>query len=454
MSISTHIRLRPVRFAFLVRPNDKERVHEIFQINTCLWGGMYNPIVPYIKSVPKWWDRHNHHFETAEQIINGYLDFFEPDFLVEAEVDLADEIGFEEERVLQLSDVLTRGRDWKKGHGLNILDLYRDLYRKEYQFSKRHKHNIINAIHEKHSFRAFSSCLFGGFPGGPGLEYLEQAFIDAFDPKEVLLNGGALADIYRSGCTSALRMGHSKIEVSYHEHIWDPILFVLDACMPRDLIDFWNLRAIRRQIIPVPIQWLDDLSTFCKEYIVKNYRPLPGNNNGVMTRATVMFARSIPTDDIDHLYAAYFQVDEQGANVRQDWYPSIWSPSPRYTVREMRPTLTAIEKKLDLPYDYEKPVLRFNYLHPEFVEKYGNNDRWVNVIEFQDWTSKNQIATAFPCDYKKPLFPNLRQGKYNVLSTTEGFVVIHDFCDAPAYFNIDDGTTAINKWLKANGVEA
>ncbi len=120
----------------------------------------------------------------------------------------------------------------------------------------------------------------------------------------------------------------------------------------------------------------------------------------------------------------------------------------------MRPTLSAAEKKLDLPFEPDNAVLRFNYIHPDFVERFGNPDKWVNVIQFQDWTFKNKMAMAYPIDYKKPLSPRLRQGSYNVLPTTEGFVVIQSHCDAPGHFKIDDGTTAISKWLKANGVEA
>ena len=136
--INVQVRLRPVRFAFLVRPDDKKRVLEIFQVNTCLWGGKYNPIVPWFKQVPRWWDRHNHRFETAIQIINGYLDFFEPDFLIEAEPGLAEGIGFDKERVLPLSRVLTRSDDRNRnGHGLNVVSLYNDLYQKGFQFSRR-----------------------------------------------------------------------------------------------------------------------------------------------------------------------------------------------------------------------------------------------------------------------------------------------------------------------------
>jgi hypothetical protein len=88
--------------------------------------------VPYFKQLPKWWDRQGHSFETAAQIINSYLDYFEPDFLVEAEPGLAGGLGFNSERVLQLSDVLTLEDDYRTGHGLSTLDLYDDLYHKQF----------------------------------------------------------------------------------------------------------------------------------------------------------------------------------------------------------------------------------------------------------------------------------------------------------------------------------
>ena len=82
-TIDINIRLRPIRFGFLVRPSDTKNLREIFQTNTCLWGGLFNPIIPFISKVPTWWERHGIRFDSANQIMNGYLDFFEPDFLVE-----------------------------------------------------------------------------------------------------------------------------------------------------------------------------------------------------------------------------------------------------------------------------------------------------------------------------------------------------------------------------------
>ena len=128
-NVSVTLRLRPIRFAFLVRPDDAKRTLEIFRINTCLWGGKYNPIIPFFKRLPPWWERKGFRFENAKQIINGYLDFFEPDFIVEAEKGLAEGLGFDAERGLKLTDLLRREdeRDREK-YGFSVFDLYKDLW--------------------------------------------------------------------------------------------------------------------------------------------------------------------------------------------------------------------------------------------------------------------------------------------------------------------------------------
>lgn len=453
--ISADVRLRPIRFAFLVRPDDRKRTLEIFKINTCLWGGKFNPIVPYFRHVPEWWDRNGHRFETAIQIVNGYLDHFEPDFLVEAEPGLADGLGFDSERVLRLDEVLAReGAGRSEGCGMSTFDLYKDLYDAEFQFVRRHGHDIVDVAVAagSDSFKGFAACAFGAFPADEGLRYLGRAFEDAFGPEKVSLNGASLAGLYGRPFTSPLRIGHSKIDVDYHNRD-DPTLFVLDATQPRDLVDFWNLRAVRPNVLPIPIQWAEELSGFCRGFIARNFRPLPGNPNGVMMRANVMFARSVPTAEIEPLYARHFRTDLPGANVRQDWYPSIWRPSPGFTVREARPTLTAASKTVDSEFSQEKPYVRIDCLDPDFAAKYGNSSRWANVVRLRDWTFKDQVATVFPCDYRAPKFPKF-EPLSGTLPTTEGLVTFARYKDSRNSWRMMTGTAAINEWLKTYGITA
>lgn len=436
-----------------MKPSDQKRVLEILRINTCLWGGKFNPIIPFFRQVPSWWDRNGRRFDTAKQIINGYLDLYEPDFLVEAEKGLADGLGFNSDRVLQLSNVLQHAgnRSWK-GKGLSTFDLYKELYLKEFQFERRHKHNITNVTAETPAFKAFCACVFGGFPRQKNLAYLGRAFKDAFDPLEVTLNGGTLSKLYETGLTSALDIGHAKIDVDYHDHS-DATFFVLNALEPKDLIDFWNLRTLRREIIAVPIQWIEELSNFCRSAIKRAYRPMPGNPNGVMLRANVMFSRSIPHEAIGSLHQKILVEDAPpGANCRQDWYPSIWRPTPSFSVGTSRPTLTAAERTFDVQYTEDKPDIRFDSLYPEFAEKYGGENRWANVVRLRDWSFENQVATVLPTEYKDPKFSPFRLGGEIFLPTTEGFVLFPQYRDIQHYWKLTDGMSAIAAWLKTSGI--
>ena len=173
-----------------------------------------------------------------------------------------------------------------------------------------------------------------------------------------------------------------------------------------------------------------------------------------MIQPTTIFSRSIPTTEIERLYLAYLQVDVKGANCRQDWYPSIWRPTPGASVRNTRPSLSGREKTFDTPFDIEKPTIRFDCLYPELAERYGNNNRWANVVRLKDWTDRDQVATIFPCDFRNPKFPNFNMVRGHLLPTTEGFVFFSEYKEMQNLWQLADGTTTINAWLKAQEISA
>jgi hypothetical protein len=158
-------RLRPIRFAFLVDPTDKSTISEIFKINTCLWGGMYNPIIPVFKRTPKWWSDSKSKQETPSEALNRYLDFFEPDIIVECKEGLAKDSGFDDRRIIKLDSLLVdeKNEGWNK-FGLDTYDLYNELYDKEFKYQLKKPHNITIIKGSSSAQDMFVACLFGGFP--------------------------------------------------------------------------------------------------------------------------------------------------------------------------------------------------------------------------------------------------------------------------------------------------
>lgn len=83
--LSANIKLRPTRIGFLVKPNDMKSVKRIMTLNTCLWGGRLNPIIPVYQRAPKEWSTSGGERVKGYNVGKGYIDFFEPDVLVESE---------------------------------------------------------------------------------------------------------------------------------------------------------------------------------------------------------------------------------------------------------------------------------------------------------------------------------------------------------------------------------
>src|SRR5215470_7589198 len=114
---SASIRIRPIRFGFLVDPRDRRVLRQVLQLNSCLWGGVYNYLLPVPKRAPS---RYRDYTFTelgqglirlklitgtgpsAPQLVTGLLETFQPDFLVESKPGLSTDIAFDKRRVLTL----------------------------------------------------------------------------------------------------------------------------------------------------------------------------------------------------------------------------------------------------------------------------------------------------------------------------------------------------------------
>jgi hypothetical protein len=109
LEISASVSLRPLRIGFLVRPTDFASVRAIMRYCNCIWGGIYNPIIPVFRNPPKEWKPEPFDRLRGLSIAKGYLKFFEPDVYVEAEKGLLEAAGLAatRQKLAIYSDVIT-----------------------------------------------------------------------------------------------------------------------------------------------------------------------------------------------------------------------------------------------------------------------------------------------------------------------------------------------------------
>lgn len=125
-SITVRLRLRPLRLAFLIPLNDRALLRRALQINTCVWGGRYNPIIPIFSRTPSWWS--DLVKPSARAIVRGYLDAFEPDYVVPMASNLAGGLNIPEDRVISPTDVLNPASDDSVLHGVSVIELFGHMY--------------------------------------------------------------------------------------------------------------------------------------------------------------------------------------------------------------------------------------------------------------------------------------------------------------------------------------
>lgn len=465
-TLSASLKLRPTRIGFLIDPQDVASLRRIIQTCTCLWGGVFNPIIPVCRVLPEAWrDRHHLLDPSPEDLAKGYLKFFEPDVFVEAEQGLAakvcincEDLDFGRPRVLPLDAFFTAGGPHQTDvpFGTDISYVYEELYEREFKFVPRHERRV--AIFETDAASdAFVAASFGEFPAAGPLSERAKAYLDAFDPTKLAPTAEnwvkAIKERYE------LPLHFTREYLKRDPGGWsDPTLFVVDPSSTLDLIDLWNIRQFHPQVLGASLTWMKEARDFVVEFVKLNHRPLPGNPHGVMIDTTVQFGRSISED------CAKGAVEEAGlAAIPGDawcfklWYDSIWRPDREdFVARPRRARISVASADLELPVseDNGRFSCRFKSLAPEFAPAYGDGSaRWVNVLELNSYGMNDPIAATLPLTFSEKGRRGMRIGETTIISR-EGFVLPQRYKEHGEYFRLLTGQQAVVDWLKSQGVEA
>ena len=461
-SLNADQRLRPTRIGFLVRPSNLPNLRKVFQICSCLWGGMYNPIIPVSRSLPAVWRRGPYKRPSGYHLARGYIRFFEPDVFVETEPGLAQSVGIADDtatklypRVISLDDLVSVRKDSRPefAFGLDIFDVYQELYQSEFRFVPRHG-KFIALFGDRGRHNAYIDATFGGFPEHEALAYIQQAYKDAFDPTVLKHEPSAwLRLVKENGRTPLAFTRHGLEELSNSG--WDPTIFVANPTSSLDLIDLWNLRLVRPNVLPVNSEWLPALRDYLRDFIAQNHRPLPGNPNGVMIHTTVEIGNSFSEEEANDLVRSAFTDLPDRSWARKLWYDHIWdSYDDDHIPRPSPVQIYAKSSQLDLSVAEEgPPSIQFQSLAPDFAAEYGGSHaRWVNVISLTDFSDQRLALTLPSTAVSSPSYHLYIGGL--LLVSREGFVLTQHFKQHRVHLQLLSGTEAVIDWFKRHGIVA
>ena len=388
------VKLRPIKLAFLVHPNDKESLLKAIEINTFLWGGIYNPIIPmYDPTAAK---RKNSKDPSLKEVISGYLDNFDPDYVVpmgkcsDCSFDVGDREKIEEIPEIFGVEVGYAMPEW----GIGLFEVLNHFIEEEFKFQARFPQDVCIPDFDK-NFSVFLSSVFGVLP-----ENIDRVFWTNFaqvlNAKKTYCSAANYVEFLNSQKLFFTRMTELYLETNKYRK---KCILLLDASNSLDIMDYWNLRAIGWDVFPIPYQFIQsgETSQHILDFAGENYLSkgpeyeIYGRTN-IYDRVPILESRSISKSE--HQY--FFDSPKESNTGSQILYPCIWNREARdkYDFECCELVADTVEREIST----NQKTIEFKTLDPKSAYSFeiSNISRFVNEIEFRFHDAKELFANAIP----------------------------------------------------------
>lgn len=320
------IRIRPLRFVFAVDPKDSTALMRVFEANSVLWGGPYNFILPLFKRVP---DRYKEPYRkkiNAAALVQGLVEAFQPDLIVELEVGAAAFINFPQGRTITLDQLLGRDNRGACNYGVDLRTIIADLYETTFRFVQRHPPNVVIPSSSNSRYAMLYAALFGSLPEEGPTADCSVHFLKALDGKRQSFAPADYPRLFDRKYLCPLSVAAHTLETRRNSWSMDSKLYYMDERSPLDLIDFWNLRALGWGITPLPASLAQSLTGFCEEFIEKSYRPYPPPSN-VYHHASFLCSPSNTQADLQAFLSTLKRPQQSGPHMTVSMdlrVPRVW----------------------------------------------------------------------------------------------------------------------------------
>ena len=344
---SLDLKLRPIRIGFLVNPTDKLGVRKAIQLNSLLWGGMFNPLIPCYQKLPMNWEEFKSKKITANKVIEGYIEGFDPDFLVSVNGVSTENIVFDSKLIVDYDEIISGfDEDMAPTFGAGIFEVIKQFKHDELRFIRRNDFIFLKPkLTNNHNL--FLSSFFGDL--GNYEELLYADYLGDLSILESDVGIGNYWNYFSHEYIYARRIG----AIYLGQRLSDPVIFYMDATKTLDVIDYWNLRAAGWDVYPVAIQseHEESIRELCQDIIEQAYRPYRYNKS-IFHHARIIKSRNTTEKGMmrfhETLRLKAIEPNKGPKVSLQRWYPRIWDEWARQNTEEIITPAYSKEKEIEL----------------------------------------------------------------------------------------------------------
>ena len=447
---TVRVKLRPIKLAFLVNPEDKVSLQQAIEINTFLWGGVYNPIIPTYKELPAaWQDAPFVGSPSAQELVSGYLDNFDPDYVIPMGecVNYDIDVGYFN-KITDVSQILESVLDIDDApaYGIGLFEFLSYFFEKELKFQRKYPLDICIPQFSG-NFDLFFASVFGKLHESIDNLFWERA-ANHLEAKKINCSTANYIELLEPSKIFLRRMTGQDLT---HRGNFEQCVYFLDATEPIDIIDYWNLRAVGWNVLAVPKQFSqDDTVQECVQGLIEeNYdQPL-----------TLLKSRSISEDEREQFSNSFdsslFDKPNKDKAPKFSFkmmYPRMWDEWARGYDHVECCEIESDTAEHDI--STNEATIRVKTLDPKFFRHLftGVGDpRFANEFNLRLYGDKELLADVIP---KGDL--NLARviGRYDPLSwriSRKGLVHLSKHSESVMELSIPYAEAIFTRWLELQG---
>jgi hypothetical protein len=294
--------LRPIRLAFLVRRDDVESVRQVIKINTMLWGGMLNPIIPVGSAGAL-------DGETPE----AYLDAFAPDVVIVGP-GCDEPAHIPKDRRISLDEFTSDFRDRRHGSfpGLRMENVYQHLHDESFRFVQRMPQKVTLPRPSDERLEMLVAAFAGSFPDDASEAWFQQAL--GAEPTSFTFAEPAVERRYLTPMLATVEACSAFRPVG-------PWLFFMDGDELEDVIAFWNIRASGIAAHPIPVSRWSDCQAGVNAFMAQHASASSGAHP-LRARPSLVKSRTIGSAEFEAVRAGISDGSELGHYVKDA--PDLW----------------------------------------------------------------------------------------------------------------------------------
>jgi hypothetical protein len=449
------IRLRPIRLAFLVSPLDKRSLLQAIQINSFLWGGLFNPIIPFYRRIPKTWGDKLSRNVTGKNIVDGYIKAFDPDFIVPIGDIKIDDYQFSDEKIIQPVEIMSGIEDdGTPRYGIGIFEILRHLYKKEIKFIRKEPLQIVFPKISPR-FKLFLSSIFGVLP-----KTIDDVVKKNFDKLLSIDRPPLTIQDYTNSLSGRKLFPRriTKFEINplrIKSHNDGQCIFLMDAINSLDIIDYWNLRASGWNIIPIAKQVCElySVKSIALEFIEENFFPYH-HNPKMFHGTTLLKSRNISEAELKE-FTLSLKIPKPDSPEKfkysmRHWYPRIWDNWAREKDGVGCCELEVKEEQHDLQTIPDHISLRT--IDPDFASRFGGHgtSRFANEIDIRIYGDEGEpYAEVIPEGNKSIAHSIGAIGFGNWRISNEGLVYLSTHTKSKMTLSPPIAESVLTSWLQS-----